>query len=121
MNTSNDNHDPTSIDELHDRLVDLGLSELIGGAAPPDLSSRIAAATFRQPAAATHVPRTRQDRAFWVNLAIAVMLLIGVTIVLLPPFRSSREPANGVVANLTNSNDLIQAAAHGANAKQSSK
>ena len=90
MNASNQNHDPTQSDDLPDRLVDLALSELIGGNAPPDLSSRIAAATFRQPAAVAQVPRTRQDRAFWVNLAVAVMLLIGVTIVLLPPVQSAR-------------------------------
>src|SRR5436190_16957119 len=121
MNTSNQDHDLTTTNDVPDRLVDLALSELIGGDTPPDLSSRIATATFRQPAAVGQVPRTRQDRAFWVNLAIAVMLLIGVTIVLLPPVRSSREPGNGLVADLTNSNDFKQAAAHATNAKQSSK
>jgi secreted protein with Ig-like and vWFA domain len=92
MNTSNENHELAKIDDLPDRLVDLALSELIGGNTPPDLSSRIAAATFRHPAAVGQVPRTRQqDRAFWVNLAIAVMLLIGVTVVLLSPFRAARK------------------------------
>ena len=104
MNTSNQNHDPTQSDDLPDRLVDLALSELIGGNTPPDLSSRIAAATFRQPAAVGQVPRTRQDRAFWVNLAIAVMLLIGVTIVLLPPVRSAREQSRPLVAKTTSVN-----------------
>jgi secreted protein with Ig-like and vWFA domain len=96
MNNSNQNHDLTQSDDLPDRLVDLALSELIGGNAPPDLSSRIAAATFRQPAAVGQVPRTRQDRAFWVNLAIAVTLLIGVTFVLLPPVQHARERASDV-------------------------
>src|SRR5438034_8346953 len=91
MNASNQNHDPTAPDDLPDRLVDLALSELVGGNVPPDLSSRIAAATFRQTAAVAQVPRTRADRAFWVNLTIAVMLLICVTIVLLPPVRSGRQ------------------------------
>src|SRR4051812_27561506 len=89
MNASNQNHEAQT-DDHPDRLLDLALSEIVGGHAPPDLSSRIAAATFRQPAAVGQVPRTRQDRAFWVNLAIAVMLLIGVTIVLLPQSHSSR-------------------------------
>jgi Ca-activated chloride channel family protein len=93
MNTTNQNHDSTTPEDLPDRLVDLALSELVGGHAPPNLSSRIAAATFRQPAAVGQVPRTRQDRAFWVNLAVAAMLLIGVTIVLLPSFQSARQSA----------------------------
>jgi Ca-activated chloride channel family protein len=97
MNASNQTHDPPAPDDLPDRLVDLALSELIGGNTPPDLSSGIAAATFRQPAAIGQVPRTRQqDRAFWVNLAIAVMLLIGVTVVLLFPFRAARENSSAV-------------------------
>jgi Ca-activated chloride channel family protein len=95
MNTSNQNHDPAQPHDLPDRLVDLALSELIGGNTPPDLSSRIAAATLRQPAtpaAIGQVPRARQqDRAFWVNLAIAVMLLIGVSVVLVPSFHAARK------------------------------
>src|SRR5262245_37946419 len=94
-------HDPA------DRLLDTALAELIGGTAPTDLSSRIAAATSRQPAAIGQGPRTRQDRAFWVNPAVAVMLLIGVTVVLVPAFRNSREPAGGVVANATKTGNKV--------------
>src|SRR4051812_14859346 len=93
MNTPNETHDFAQPADPPDRLVDLALTELVGRSAPPDLSSRIAAATFRQTAAVVQVPRTRQDRAFWVHLAVAVMLLIGVTIVLLPPVQSARESA----------------------------
>jgi Ca-activated chloride channel family protein len=96
MNTSNENHEPAQSENLPDRLVDLALSELVGGNTPPDLSSRIAAATFRQPAAIGQVPRTRQDRAFWVNLTIAVMLLIGVSVVLISPYRAARERSSNV-------------------------
>src|SRR4051794_27265721 len=104
MNTPNETHDFAQPADPPDRLVDLALTELVGRNAPPDLSSRIAAATFRQTAAVVQVPRTRQDRAFWFHLAVAVMLLIGVTIVLLPPIRSARQQANGLVANATNVN-----------------
>ena len=115
MNASNQNHDPTQSDDLPDRLVDLALSELVGGNAPPDLSSRIAATTFRQTAAVAQVPRTRQDRAFWVHLAVAVMLLISVTIVLLPPIQSARQLSRAVVKeaglNLQNHHDPSKASA----------
>src|SRR6478672_4546150 len=87
MNTSHENHDPTNSVDLHDQLLDVALHELVGGATPPDLSTRIAAATSRQPAAQStpasvrQAPKTRQDRAFWARLAVAAMLLIGVTVV----------------------------------------
>jgi Ca-activated chloride channel homolog len=101
MNTPKENHDATNSDDLHDQLLDAALSELVGGAAPPDLSSRIAAAIFQHPAAVGQAPRTRQDRAFWVHLAIAVMLLIGVTTVLVNPFQSARKQAENAIASTT--------------------
>src|SRR5215216_6815583 len=91
MNTSNENRDPTQPDDLSDRLVDVALAELLGGAAPPDLSAQIVAATSRQPAAIARAPRTHSKRAFWASLAVAAALLIGVTFALLPPIRSGRE------------------------------
>src|SRR6188508_422947 len=107
MNTSNENHDPTKIEDLHDRLLDVSLAELVGGSSPPDLSSRIAAATFRQPAAVGQVPRTREDRAFWVHMAVAVMLLIGVSVVLLSPFPAARDNSSAVT-NVAQLNKQLQ-------------
>src|SRR4051812_41753200 len=100
MNTFHQIEELPQPDDHPDRLLDVALAELVGGAAPPDLSSRIAATTSRQPAAVGPVPRTRQDRAFWVNLAVAVMLLIGVTILLLPEVQSARERNHGAVSNV---------------------
>ena len=37
MNTSDENTEPTAIDEYHDRLIDRGLAELLGNETPPDL------------------------------------------------------------------------------------
>ena len=44
MSAANENHEPVQIDDLHDRLMDIALTEAVGGKAPPDLSSRIMAA-----------------------------------------------------------------------------
>src|SRR5262245_61583552 len=105
MNTSNQNH--AQPDDLLDRLVDTALAELVGGAAPPDLSARIAAATIRQRASIAQPPKTRQDRAFWVSLAVAVMLLIGVTTVLLTPFGPTRGPVENTIASATKTSGKV--------------
>src|SRR5262245_29384200 len=105
MNAPNQDHNHIQPNDLADRLVDTALAELVGGAAPPDLSARIAAATSRQPAAPasaaaiTQPPRTRRNRAFWASLAIAATLLIGVTFTLVSHLHSKREGAL-VVAEL---------------------
>ena len=90
MNTSNETHDLTQPADHADRLLDVALSELVGGNLPPDLSARISAATVRQTTVARQAPRTRGKRAFWASLAVAVMLLIGVTIVILPDIQTAR-------------------------------
>jgi Ca-activated chloride channel family protein len=95
MTASNENQDPTHIDEQHDRLIDIALREVVGGEASPDVSARILAANL-SPAVATvgaasraaqPEPRTRK-RAFWASLAVAAMLLVGVSIALVPALQS---------------------------------
>src|SRR5438128_2091603 len=86
-------------DDLHDRLIDASLRELLGAQSPPDLSAKILAAasapaTTQAPAAlitAGGSPMYASDRphaksAFpWFSLAIAVALLLGVGFLLMPP------------------------------------
>jgi secreted protein with Ig-like and vWFA domain len=81
MNTQNDNHASASIDEPFDRLVDVGLMELVGGAAPPDLSARIAAAAIDTSSAQSVLsqPRGEARPTRWFFAAIAATLLVGGT------------------------------------------
>jgi Ca-activated chloride channel family protein len=96
MNASNDNHDPTTIDALHDRLVDRALAELIGHDAPPDLSARI----LKEPAATplklqTAAGSGRARRRPWLALAVAAVLLVGVSIALILPDAANMREAAG--------------------------
>src|SRR2546423_15738 len=101
MNASPENHDSAQLDDLPDRLIDVALAELIGGKSPPDLSAQITAATtFRPTAVVAPAPRMRATRAFWASLALAIMLLVGVTIVVVPQVRSARE--QGSIAKAAN-------------------
>ena len=84
MNASHENHQPTPTDDLHDRLVDVALTELISGHTPPDLSQKITAA-FEQAPMPTPALATRRRTAVWLGAAIAAMLLIGVSITLMKP------------------------------------
>jgi Ca-activated chloride channel family protein len=86
MNASSDNHDPTSVDDLHDRLIDRALCELIGNQRPPDLSARIVetdALTKSQPTVRLEHSSGRR-RSAWLTFAIAATLLIGISTLLLP-------------------------------------
>lgn len=56
MNASHENQDPTNSDDLSDRLLNVALSELVGGNVPPDLSARIAAAKVRPAAVVAQAP-----------------------------------------------------------------
>src|SRR5262245_51604522 len=85
MSATNENHEPTAIDDLHDRLVDRGLTEIVGRETVPNLSARILAAAVptpaakagaARPAAQPAAPRTRPTRAFWASLAVAATLLV---------------------------------------------
>jgi Ca-activated chloride channel family protein len=89
MSSPNQNHEPVQLDDLSNRMVDVALAELVGGHAPPDLSNRISAENIRQTASARPAPRTRKSRAFWASLAVAAVLLIGVTMAVLPAFQSA--------------------------------
>ncbi len=90
-------------DELHDRLIDRSLREMLGGEAPPDLSERILAAAGL-PVVAVAVPvggdvmsSSAPDRNAhhfpWGLLAIAASLMVGAAWLLLPPIQASREAA----------------------------
>jgi Ca-activated chloride channel family protein len=85
MNASNENHDPVTLDELHDRLVDRALVEVIGNEHPPDLSARILATNFGSKTRFDKsVTGTQQRRRLnWLALAIAASLLIGASTLLL--------------------------------------
>ena len=81
MNIQNDNHAPSSIDEPQDRLVEVALMELVGGAMPPDFSARILAASNRARSVQC-VPKQSRGEAHpvrWFVAAIAAMLLAGGT------------------------------------------
>ena len=103
MNASHENQNPSQPDDLADRLLDVALAELVGGSVPPDLSSRIAADRVRQPAVPRQAPSTRPNRAFWVSLAAAAMLLVSVTIALLQPLQHVRDSAPVLAAKVTTS------------------
>ncbi len=80
MSAVNENHEPVQLDDLHDRLLDTALAELIGQRVPPDLSGRIA--TVHEAARATRpevVATGRRSHPFrWFSAAVAAMLLVGV-------------------------------------------
>jgi Ca-activated chloride channel family protein len=95
-------------DELDDQLVDRHLRELIGGETPPDLSQRILqAAGGLAPAAlvpaggptmnAADSPR-RSWAPSWLTLAVAVCLLIGMGMLIMPAGKRAREAAKKAVA-----------------------
>ncbi|HEY3395640.1 MAG TPA: hypothetical protein VGK58_23260, partial [Lacipirellulaceae bacterium] len=102
MTTSNENQDPITVDEQHDRLIDIALREVVGNETPPDLSAKILAANLSPAAASVGAasraaqpePRTRK-RAFWAALTVAAMLLVSLTLVTRPPTENART----VVAN----------------------
>lgn len=90
-------------DDLHDRLIDRTLRELVGGETPPDLSDRILA-TAGVPVVATlsaaggdamqrKAPIRPFSRFRWASLAMAAALLVGAAFLLLPALQSARESA----------------------------
>jgi secreted protein with Ig-like and vWFA domain len=95
MNTSSDNHEQSSIDDLHDRLVDRALAEVVGNETPPDLTARILSADY-QPSPlkgeSAVVPSSRR-RLRWMFAAIAATLLIATSVVLLMTQSPSRQLA----------------------------
>jgi secreted protein with Ig-like and vWFA domain len=108
MNTPNEseNKQAFTTDDLHDRLIDVALREVAGNVTPPDLSARILAANINLAAAtvgaasraAPPSPSTRK-RAFWAALAVAAMLLVGISIALLPALQSPQQSSRSSVAS----------------------
>ncbi len=78
-----DMHEPT---DHEDRLVDLALTEIVGGQTPPDLSARIAAAlsadSSPQPSRSTTM-NTQPSKTRWAVYAVAasIALVTGVVAV----------------------------------------
>jgi secreted protein with Ig-like and vWFA domain len=85
MSAANENHEPVQIDDLHDRLMDIALTETVGGKTPPDLSSRIAAArdAARPSRPEPVVAGDRSHWMRWLGAAIAATLLVGATLFLI--------------------------------------
>jgi Ca-activated chloride channel family protein len=105
MNTSDENTQPTKIDEYSDRLIDRGLAELVGGETPPDLSGRICSAAIgSMPTAANHAKPSRVLGSRWLAAAVAASLLLGGAFLLSPAERYARESAKSSAATnrLTN-------------------
>ncbi|MEX0641737.1 MAG: von Willebrand factor type A domain-containing protein [Pirellulales bacterium] len=119
MSATHENHEPTALDDLHDRLVDHGLTEVVGRETVPNLSARILAASAPVGAAsraaqvaaspaAQAAPRTRPSRAFWASLAVAAMLLVCASVFLLPALNSARFVARSSAKSDQTENDMRQ-------------
>jgi Ca-activated chloride channel family protein len=103
MNTSDDNPEPSKFDEYQDRLIDLGLSELIGNETPPDLSSRIlSTVTASKPTPAASASSRRFVASRRLAAAVAASLLLGCTFLLLPKVQTARETAKTSVPKAKN-------------------
>ncbi len=97
MSTENQN-----TNDLHDRLVDQALRELVGDETPPDLSEKILAAANTQTEKLstqatgdeTMIANHEKGRKRWVMLAIAASLLMAVGLIL-PSVQSSRKTVQG--------------------------
>ena len=75
--------------DLHDRLLDTALREVVGQETPPDLSMKILAAagtmshqlaTLRDEATTTQLQQVRRKRNLWIGAALAPCLLLGAMI-----------------------------------------
>src|SRR5687767_6978439 len=99
MNTSDENTQPTKIDEYSDRLIDRGLSELIGHETPPNLTGRIfSTATASMPAPVEYTQSKRSKTSRWIAAAVAASLLVTGTSLLLPAVKNVRESARSSTA-----------------------
>ena len=117
MNASNENHEPTTVDDFHDRLIDRGLAEVVGNDVPPDLSARILAA--RGPVHASTVlpqtPRNQRRRYKWLSLAVAATLLVGAN---LPPAAGHAGSARGVKTFISQRSPFATSSAYTENEKR---
>jgi Ca-activated chloride channel family protein len=88
-------------DELHDKLLDCALREVIGGQAPPDLKDRIVASAMNSVTnPANAVPRGKRNRNVWIAPVVAACVLIAGS-VLLPAFQPAAETAKRRARQLT--------------------
>src|SRR3954447_22178702 len=100
MNAPNQNHNVTLTGDHPDRLIDIALAELVGGATPPDLTSRVLPDKVQPLAAAPKRHRTQTKLGFWVSFAAAAVLLAAATLALLPDLRNEREVKRSVAKEL---------------------
>ncbi len=77
MTESQKNHEPASVADLHDRLIDRALAETLGRETPPDLAPRILAHDAQVLRVDSH-STAKQWKALFV--AVAATLVIAVTI-----------------------------------------
>ncbi len=95
MNTNDQNHEPAHLDDLHDRLVDRALAEVVGKETPPDLSVRILTSNpIATPVRMSEaVSSNRFLRLRWIELVVAASVLVAIAALLLPATYSVRETA----------------------------
>ncbi len=95
---SESDHQPVDTNQLHDRLLDTALAEVVGGKAPPDLSARILEADRPSPATPSHAPAKLRPfgrrRRYWIEAAVAVSVMLVIAALMLPSLESARETAH---------------------------
>jgi Ca-activated chloride channel family protein len=117
-------YESPNMDDLHDKLVDCALREVVGGESPPDLSDRILSAAKNQAdtacglAATTRGDEAMNDqeqprkRSHWVGRAIAGGLLVVTgtlllgALLLLPAQQASRQLTPSEAARFRRSIEL---------------
>jgi Ca-activated chloride channel family protein len=77
MKSPQENHEPASVADLQDRLIDRALAEVVGGNSPPDLAARVLADRAKLQ---EDDPRSR--RWYIALLVVAATVLVAVTIAL---------------------------------------
>jgi Ca-activated chloride channel family protein len=80
MNDSHQNHDPA---DLHDRLMDQALAEVVGGETPPDLSAKILDQVIAHKSEPATTPRRSLTAVGWTILTLAASISIVATAVYL--------------------------------------
>ncbi len=94
---SESDHQPVDVSELHDRLLDTALAEVVGGKTPPDLSTRILEAERVSPSTPPYSPAKLRPfgrrRRYWIEAAVAVSVMLVIAALMLPSLESPRETA----------------------------
>jgi Ca-activated chloride channel family protein len=92
MNANSENHQPTNVDDLVDRLLERGLAEVVGGETPPDMSDAILA--VKRPSsrvAEKGLLNSRSRKRRWLALAVAAALVLAAVPLLRPAVVETRE------------------------------